>query len=475
MHWPSVTWAMVVKRDTPETPSMHIAPSVNDRHATLDAMRGFAVLGILLTNIFIFALPYHALDLPEIWGEKTGANLVTWNIVIIFVDGVMRAILSVVFGASALIVMSRANRGDAGDALGVLDMFFRRLLCLIAFGLVHAYILLWPHDILFLYGLFGLFLFPFRALSARKMTIIAVMLLIASSWFGAQGASPIKDAVLDSIPAFENVEPSIIDSMPPLADMMPEFNTEEEPNANLDAGDTFAQAMSVIIEEIDEEIAIRQSGYLINLAATVGVSFDEQTAEVFRHHFLDIFPVMLLGMALFKSGFLTAEWPTRRYIQITMIGYTMGTIIGMATFLPISAPDWAHMTAIMLLEYGYELRRMSFAIGHMALLIVLLRKDWLTFLTRRLRDCGRLALTLYIGQTLLCLLLFYGVGIGLFGTMEHIDVLMIAIALIIAQLVIAGPVLRIIKSGPLEALLRALSGSAHIPASHRIPQKHTGP
>jgi uncharacterized protein len=449
---------------------MHIASPVHDRFATLDAIRGFAVLGILLTNIFIFALPVHALDLPEIWGEKVTANLLAWNFVIVFVDGVMRAMLAIVFGASAYVVLSRAQSGDAGRALGVLDIHFRRLLLLIAFGLIHAYVLLWPHDILFLYGLFGLFLFPFRTLSARHLSLIAGLMLLLSSWFGAEGASPIKDAMLDTQPALEKAEPSSIGSVPPLAGQLSESRLADDMSGEDGFDAPFAEAMGEILEEIEEVIAIRQSGYVTNFAATAGASFDEQTGEVFRHHFLDIFPVMLLGMALVKSGFLTSAWMTRRYLLIGLIGYVTGTTIGMVAYLPLSAPQSAHNAAIAMVDYGYELRRLGFAVGHICALIVCMRLQVLSFVTRRLCDCGRLALTLYIGQTVICLYLFYGFGFGLFGTMEHVDILVVALILIALQLLLAGPILRLIGQGPLERLLRHLSGSRKDRALTRHPR-----
>lgn len=162
----------------------------------MDAGRGFAILGILWLNIYVAALPFEALAIPGVWGNyESGTfelNIEIWRNIGIFVDGVMRCMISILFGASALIMMNNAEASGAG--IPALDPFFRRLLLLIGFGLIHAYLLLWPYDILFLYGLFGLFLFPFRNLPIRKLVAIAGVLVCLSMFVGAEVVSPVADA-----------------------------------------------------------------------------------------------------------------------------------------------------------------------------------------------------------------------------------------------------------------------------------------
>ena len=77
------------------------------RLAVLDALRGFAALGILWRNIFVFGMPAVAFSLPEEWGVSTGANVASWLFVVIFVDGTMRGLFSLLFGASAILIMEK--------------------------------------------------------------------------------------------------------------------------------------------------------------------------------------------------------------------------------------------------------------------------------------------------------------------------------------------------------------------------------
>lgn len=132
----------------------------------LDALRGLAALGILWRNIFVFGLPTVAFTLPDEWGLSTAANVFSWLFVVIFVDGTMRGLFSMLFGATAVIIMASHERNPGG--VFAADLYFRRLMWLVAFGLVHGYLLLWPYDVLYVYGLLGMFLFVFRNMSGAR-------------------------------------------------------------------------------------------------------------------------------------------------------------------------------------------------------------------------------------------------------------------------------------------------------------------
>src|SRR5436309_698082 len=78
------------------------------RIATLDAVRGVAVMGILLLNIVSFALPAYAYVDPHFAGGAEGANWWSWAIVFVLADGKMRGLFTMLFGASTVLVAERA-------------------------------------------------------------------------------------------------------------------------------------------------------------------------------------------------------------------------------------------------------------------------------------------------------------------------------------------------------------------------------
>src|SRR5687767_8239705 len=143
------------------------------RIATLDIVRGIAVMGILAMNIVAFAMPFQAYMNPTAYGMDGTADLVSWVISFIFVDGKMRGLFSFLFGASTLLVIERARQSGASPA----RVHYARMLWLLVFGLIHFYFI-WFGDILAGYALVGLLLFFFRNLSVRALIIWGVILVV---------------------------------------------------------------------------------------------------------------------------------------------------------------------------------------------------------------------------------------------------------------------------------------------------------
>lgn len=442
-------------------------PFAYGRHALMDAGRGFAILGILWLNIFIFALPLDALGIPGMWGETMWGpidpNVEVWRFIGIAVDGVMRAMISILFGATALILLTRAEA--AGSGLAALDPWFRRQMALIAFGIIHAYLLLWPYDILFLYGLFGLFLFPVRNWSPRRLWVAAALMMVVSAVQGGAEISPLleqrvemrdtfsKEEVIGNRagkPLREQIDPSAIDQ----GTTQGIAPSPEEPAM---PGDDSETQMRQIMESIESEIIERQQGYVDNVISLAPVSFEEQTSEVLRHHILDVYTFMLIGMALLKTGFLTGGWSLPAYRRLALGGLVAGTAIGWFTGSRFADGSTAAMLSDGLLPYVYDIRRLCFVFGFFSLIALLLASGRARWLTDRLEACGRLALTLYIGQTVTCMILFLGFGFGLFGRLEHIEVAAIALVMTAVQLFGAPLWTSAFGQGPLERLLRRIT------------------
>lgn len=142
----------------------------DERISSLDVVRGFALLGILLMNIVGFGL-YGAYDNPTISGGATGANLWVWIVMHVLAEGKMRCLFSMVFGAGIILLTARSEQRGAGASTA--DIYYRRNLWLAAFGIPHAF-LLWQGEILYSYGMCALALYPFRHVAAKKLLWIGV-------------------------------------------------------------------------------------------------------------------------------------------------------------------------------------------------------------------------------------------------------------------------------------------------------------
>src|SRR5665213_1097828 len=156
-----------------------ISETEAERYISIDAVRGFAILGILLMNIVGMRLPAFAYLDPTYAGGSPGADLATWAVNNVLTDGKMRALFTMLFGASAVLIAERAEGAkSSGNGSGPAQTHYRRMFWLFVIGMIHAYFLWWG-DILVTYSLAGLVIFPFRKLSIRLQVLIGVVVLAA--------------------------------------------------------------------------------------------------------------------------------------------------------------------------------------------------------------------------------------------------------------------------------------------------------
>lgn len=157
-----------------------IPVTTSERILPLDIMRGFVLCGILLMNITGFGLA-HAYSNPTVSGGSTGWNLYAWITTNMFFEGTMRALFSLLFGVGTYIILDRLSKKDAG--IKAADIYFRRLLWMLVFGLIHGYLLLWTGEILYDYAIMGLLLYSFRNMAPKKLVLIALLLFsIGTFW-----------------------------------------------------------------------------------------------------------------------------------------------------------------------------------------------------------------------------------------------------------------------------------------------------
>ena len=163
----------------------HAGPVVQTaRIDAIDVLRGFALLGILLMNVQSFAMPQAAYFNPTAYGDLEGANLNVWVAVRMLADQKFMTIFSMLFGAGIVLMAERAEaRGDARR------VHYRRMAWLLVIGLLHAH-LLWAGDILFLYAVCGMLVYPLRHQPPGRLIAMGVGLLaVASAYSIGSGLS----------------------------------------------------------------------------------------------------------------------------------------------------------------------------------------------------------------------------------------------------------------------------------------------
>ena len=151
----------------------------NERIQSLDILRGFALLGILLINIQLFGLPNASFSNPSVMGELSASDYIFYYFVNVFGELKFMTIFSILFGAGILLFINRLNdKGFDGSKFHI-----RRMMWLLLFGMLHAY-LIWFGDILVAYAIVGLIAVLLRKLKdSWKIILCALLYLIPMGFF----------------------------------------------------------------------------------------------------------------------------------------------------------------------------------------------------------------------------------------------------------------------------------------------------
>jgi len=159
----------------PEQGPLFHPVSQKERIVLLDMLRGVAICGILLMNISFFGASVYTGD-PRVMHEMSNPqNMRTWFVIYYLLEGSMRGLFSMLFGAGALLFISRLEKNEPG--IRPAELYIRRLLWLLVFGLINGYVLNWPGDILYHYAIVGLMLIPFRKAPLKVIGILIIFFI----------------------------------------------------------------------------------------------------------------------------------------------------------------------------------------------------------------------------------------------------------------------------------------------------------
>lgn len=408
------------------------AAPTGDRIEALDFVRGVALFGILLMNIVGFGLPDAYVN-PQNSGGATGANLFAWIVTEIGFEGTQRALFSMLFGASTILFMARLEAAGRPDAA---DLYVRRNLWLVAFGMVNAYLLIWYGDILYAYGVIALFAFPFRNMTARSLLTIGIgALLLGAAW----NLWDAREALHQSA-AYE-------------AAVAARDAGEGYDSAAISAWETTRAEYVSTPASITATTEAMRGGYVSAFWHVLPYNAYWQTWGLYRY-FFDVFGPMLIGMALFRLGVLTLHRRTGVYVAMMLGGYAVGLTVN---FLETSWIIGHQFSALAFAQAGitYDLGRLAMTAGHLGALLLFVRSSLLGWLRRSFAAVGRMAVTNYLTHSVVCLVLF--VGLGWYGQLERHQLYYIVFAIWAAQLVISPLWLRVFRFGPIEWLWRWLT------------------
>ena len=419
--------------------SSELAPTGDDRIGMLDSTRGIAVLGILLMNITGSGLPY-SYDDPTVWGNESPADLMIWRVMSLFFEGTLRGLFTLLFGASALLFLER-HAARAGG-LRPADLYFRRTLWLIVFGLLNGYVLLWSGDVLFYYGLAGLILFVFRNLAPRRLLILATVVMILQTlvsvgeWLDYRETSALAEAA--------NARQA---AGLPLAD-----GDQEALGAFQALRGNFRPSP----EDLEATVANVRESYRSAFAVLATDTWYMQSQFFFRHGLLECLGMMLLGMALLKLGVLSGSSPVRVHVAMIVVGYAVGLSVNISELRQVEQERFS--AEVFLRTFlTYDLGRIPMTLGHIGTIALLCRARWFTKAARVFAAVGRMALTNYLAQSLVCLFVFTGAGLAWYGQLARHELYYIVVAIWVVQLIWSPLWLHHFRYGPAEWVWRSLT------------------
>lgn len=392
--------------------------SRTERIASLDFVRGVAVLGILAANIVAFALAGVEQSWPALLGPVSPGSSAYWTINYLLVDGKMRSLFAILFGAGVALFVDRADgNGHFGLALQL-----RRLVWLALFGLLH-FLFLFRGDILFTYALWGFVAMFAAGLKPRLLIGLAVLLYLLPVPF------------------------EYISYTPP-----PAGASAMEQGMFLPLPDPAA-----LREDAARDIAAMGSG---SFGEIVGWRIDRYLPSLFAYASQarsDSFPMMLIGIALFRLGFFARAPGSAR---IRLWGWALalaGIAFGLLQARAVLATGFSMDAMRQAIGVWAPLQRLTMTLGWLFLLAGYCDRLARGPMGERFLAAGRMAFTNYIAMSLVMAIIFQGWGLGLFGACDRgqlFGFVLLGWALMLGW---SKPWLDRFRYGPLEWLWRCLT------------------
>ncbi|WP_417482207.1 DUF418 domain-containing protein [Maricaulis sp.] len=383
------------------------APSL--RHHTLDALRGFAVLAMLAVNVQLFAMVWIAADIPGLQTDFSGwGNRAVWLVTQSLISQSGTTLFITLFGA-ALVLSAQAARQNPVRQ-------WPRLSWLLLLGLLHAY-LFWYGDMLVPLALVAMIVVAANGMTLRGLWGLGLgligftgLMLLAGSAIGGLIGSRI----------------------------------------------TAAEAMGFNPDAIAGIEALYRTGFLARLGYNMSIALQSEMMQIV---FMSgrIAGCMLLGMAGLRSGFLTGQWPVRRYAWIAAVALALGVMLCLAGAWNALASDFSP-AGVLQNRVSQYFGSLILALGYGAAFMLAAKLDIAGAARAALAAVGRMPISNYLFQTLVMTWLFTGFpGLGQFGQIDRLGQTLIVLSVWVAQVFGSIFWLQRYRYGPVEWLWRSLA------------------
>lgn len=410
-----------------------------DRIHVLDFLRGIAVLGILVLNIENFA--YAKSFNPYLFGFDTELDHSVRFWVYYLFQGKFFSIFSILFGVSFYLMMDKLSQKYNG--LTAMDIYARRLLVLFVIGIAHAY-LVWDGDILHHYAICGLFLFTLRSFGQKQLLLISLLLCGSIMYNGYERTNRAAEQYQAYQVAISVEEDDRSSSQQRAINRWQRRTSESNP------------------DYYQDDISIRQGSYWDNLLENID-SIKVIKGQLFHDNILfNTLLLMMIGILLYRTGIFESYQKWRYYWIITSGLLVLSMYLAYDRYHHWSF-DYLNPNTHVIKGMMYSIIYIVQGISYVLVLNGLYQKlcqsrhvNWPRYL-KPINNVGRMALTNYLLQSLICALIFYGYGGNLFNQLSRSELLMIIPLIGLFNIVFSCLYLYYFSQGPMEKLWRKWS------------------
>lgn len=379
-----------------------VSPESQGRIYCLDAVRGIAILGILLMNIFGFALPQMAYMNPVYTSSVETPDITIWVIFNLLVQGKFLAIFSILFGATLALLHRRGQRWNAC-----------RLVILAIFGIIHG-VGFWEGDILLAYALTGL---------------VAVLLFYQKSEYN----------LLKIACAIYVIGLMILFVLGSLIDANDFWIVSDE------------QALFELLQK--------------TTGGMVGLTYRAQSVwnmieMLFIQYGWQLLGLMIVGFLLLRNGWLQGRFSTQHYRRMALIFIFPALLVQLVSLYLQSRFGWSYFSTSIV---GYIINELMIplqSLGYIALVYGFWQTIEGRLLAKILQSIGRMALTNYLLQTLICTTIFY--HLGYFNSFSRSELLGFIVPIWLVNMLFSYCWLRFFNQGPIEWLWRKLTDRLYV-------------
>ncbi len=405
-------------------------PQNYDRIPSLDFLRGFAVLGILIINIESFAFLY---PFRYLYGFIDPIDTTARFWVYFLAQGKFFSMFTLLFGTGFYIFLERLE--SKGYGLKALDLYARRLLWLFVFGVIHAYFI-WSGDVLYHYAICGFLLFPFRSMSVKKLSVVVLILISIQLFNSYQRTSYTQQQYQDYSQAIE----------------IEEDQRSYKQDKAIEKWQSKTKIKKLSYEELETPRRTLWSSWEANFE-----NVKVHKGEVFYQSILfRTLIMMILGIMLYKLGIFQNYHAFQYYWPITLTILTMALIMNYSRYYQLTYTYYEPVKSIGL-GWFHTFPKEFLGFAYILLLNGIYQKFFKKLKFKPISTLGRMALSNYIFQSIICGLLFYGYGLGWYNQFSRFEILWVIPSIWLLQIILSYFWMSHFKQGPLEHLWRKLT------------------